>query len=159
MYTAPLSHIRKELQIYSQKDLLTLCARLASFSRDNKELLSYLLFESADEQAFIQNLKDEVSQLFQDVNTSSLYLAKKTIRKILRLISKQSRYSGQPQTHIEALLHFCEEMNGLEIAWKVSLVLLNLYGAQIKKIMRLVLTLHEDLQYDYHQRMEGLIME
>lgn len=156
MYTAPLSHLKKELQTCSQKDLVALCARLATFSRDNKELLSYLLFESGNELAFIQNLKDEVSLLFQDVNGSSVYLAKKTIRKILRLITKQSRYSGQAATQIEALLHFCEQMKQLALPWKESAVMLNLYAAQIKKIDRLLLALHEDLQFDYGQRVELL---
>jgi len=156
MYTAPLSHIRKELQTRSQKELTAICARLAVFSRDNKEWLTYLLFESNDELNFVHNVKVEVSTLFNDVNPVSVYLAKKTIRKILRLIQKQGRYSGQVQTQIELLLHFCAEMQSLDIAWKENAVLTNLYQSQIRKMERLITGLHEDLQFDFGQRLDAL---
>jgi hypothetical protein len=37
--------------------------------------------------------------------------------------------------------------------WKEHKVMVNLYQSQLKKIEKLIATLHEDLQYDYRQKL------
>lgn len=157
MQSATLSHVKKELQSMPHKELLEVCIRLMKYKKENKELVSYILFESGNEKEFIVSLKSEVSELFADVNTRNIFWAKKTLRKILRLITKQCRFSGLAITHIEMLIYFCENMNALNLNFSDSKLLQNMYDAQLKKINKLVHTLHEDLQFDYNDRIAELL--
>ncbi|MFW5774472.1 MAG: hypothetical protein ACOCWD_07300, partial [Tangfeifania sp.] len=104
METASISEIKKELKNLSPQQLQDVCTRLAKYKKENKELLSYLLFESFNEQHFIQEVKDEIDEQFSHLNNSSLYLAKKTLRKVLRTTRKYIRFSGSKQTEVELLI-------------------------------------------------------
>ena len=44
-----LQHIKKEIQHLPTEQLAELMLRLARYKKENKELLTYLLFESHDE--------------------------------------------------------------------------------------------------------------
>ena len=46
MKAATVAQLKKELQFKSQEEIMELCLRLARFKKENKELLTYLLFES-----------------------------------------------------------------------------------------------------------------
>ncbi|MDW3210736.1 MAG: hypothetical protein R8N23_12745 [Reichenbachiella sp.] len=156
MYTASLSELKKELKQLSEEDLLAVCLRLARYKKDNKELLHYLLLESANEPFYIEQVKDDIAEAFSTINPSSLYLAKKTIRKALRLATKQIRFSGNKQTEVEILLFFCQKMTELNIGWRDSKVLVNMLLNQVKKIDKVLASLHEDLQYDYQEHLERI---
>jgi hypothetical protein len=154
--TAGISAISKELQDLPPKTLRALCLRLAKYKKENKELLSYLLFEAQNEEQFIINVKAEIEAGFDTINKANLYWAKKSIRKVLRLTQKYIRYSGNKQTEVELLAHFCTQLQASGIRFRESTALANLYEAQIKKINKALATLHEDLQYDYTEIMAAL---
>ena len=156
MQTSTLAQLKKELQTLPQPQLVELCVRLAKYKKENKELVHYLLFEATDEQAFIKQVKQEVTEQFKEVNTSHVYYAKKTIRKILRGVNKHAKYSGIAQTNIELLIYFLQHMRKLEKLLYESNQLMNLYEAQLKKIHKELGKLHEDLQYDYQKELEDL---
>lgn len=156
MQTSTLAQLKKELQMLPQPQLVELCVRLAKYKKENKELVHYLLFEATDEQAFIKQVKQEITEQFKEVNTSHVYYAKKTIRKILRGVNKHAKYSGIAQTNIELLIYFLQHMRKLEKLLYESNQLMNLYEAQIKKIHKELGKLHEDLQYDYQKELEDL---
>ena len=86
---------------------------------------------------------------FAEVNTSNVYFAKKTIRKILRIANKHIRYMGSPQAEVALLIHFCLQLKATGLPLHKSTVLSNLFQNQVKKIHKTLDTLHEDLQYDY----------
>src|SRR5687768_12314823 len=98
MQAASVSALKKELQTRSDKEVVELCMRLAKYKKENKELLSYLLFEAHDEEAYVRGVKDEIDQQFAEINKSNIFFAKKSIRKILRLTNKHIKYSGNKQT-------------------------------------------------------------
>ncbi len=154
MQISSLSDIKKELQSRSQEELLALTLRLAKYKKENKELLHYLLFESTDEDLYINRVKEETDLLFSEIHSRNYYIAKKGIRKILRIINKYIRYSGEATTAIELLIHFCKGLNALGMDYRGSTALMNLYEGQIKKIRKSISTLHEDLQYDYEKEMK-----
>jgi hypothetical protein len=156
MKTASISELKKELQTLAPAQLAELCTRLAKYKKENKELLGYLLFEAQDEAAFIREVKQEVEQQFAEMNSTNVYYAKKSIRKILRMVNKYSKYSGIPQTGIELLIHFCQELKASGVPLRQSNALLNLYENQLKKITKLLYSLHEDLQYDYQKELDKL---
>jgi hypothetical protein len=62
MKAASINEIKQELQSLPPSRLNELCLRLARFKKDNKELLTYLLFEAADETAYIESVKKEIDQ-------------------------------------------------------------------------------------------------
>jgi hypothetical protein len=152
MQSTSLAYLKKEIQAMPKAELIEICNKLIKYKKENKELLHYVLFESTNEANYVEQLKNEVTKMFLDVNTQTVYFAKKTIRKILRFITKYCKFSETPTTHIDVLIHFCDEMNKLSLHWKDHKVMVNLYNSQIKKIKKLIETLHEDLQFDYRQK-------
>lgn len=148
--------IKKELKHLSQAELLELCLRLGKFKKENKALLTYLLFESHDEDGYIASVKSSLDELFEGINADSYFYMKKTIRKILRHIRVYSRYSLQKTTEIELLLYFCERLNELKPSIHKNITLSNLYERQILSIKKKVSLLHEDLQYDYNLILKSL---
>ncbi len=154
--SASIAEIKKELQTLHGAELIAVCLRLAKYKKDNKELLNYILFESGNESLFIEKVKEEMNQLFTEVNTTTLYFAKKTIRKILRFTNKYANYSGKATTQIELLIHFCQGVKALKLDFSKSTAMQNLYEAQLKKIDKALLELHEDLQYDYQKEIDQL---
>ncbi len=156
MKAASVSEIKKDLSALSQKEVIELCMRLARFKKENKELLTYILYESTDEENFITSLKEEVDEQFEQVNHTSMYYAKKSFRKILRFINKHTRYSGIKTTEIDLLIYYCNKLKSSKSPIKKSNQMMNLYQRQLDKIEKLVAGLHEDLQYDYKEAIEGL---
>ena len=51
MKTASLKEIKTELENVSPALLLELCLKVTKFKKENKELLTYLLFEEHDEKS------------------------------------------------------------------------------------------------------------
>jgi hypothetical protein len=156
METASLNEIKKELKTLSPQQLQEICIRLAKYKKENKELLNYMLFESVNEQAFIQNVKEEIDEQFTHLNRTSLFLAKKTLRKVLRTTNKYIRFSGSKETEIELRLYFCEKMRNMGYRLKNNRVLFNMYQRQVQLIRTVWSNLHEDLQYDYEEAVKKL---
>lgn len=157
MKAATLNDIKKELTGHSNKQLLELCLRLGRFKKENKELLTYLLFEAQNEEDYIRDIKSEIDLQFEEINAANLYWAKKTLRKILRNINKHIRYSGLAQTAAELLIYYCTKLNNSGIKYQESNALSNLYAAQLKKINKYIDSMHEDLQYDFKKQVEELM--
>ncbi|SRX75085.1 hypothetical protein [Aequorivita antarctica] len=157
MKAASLKEIKTELNQRSTQELLELCLRLSKFKKENKELLTYLLFESEDEEAFIQSIKTKVDADFETINIKTFFYIKKSIRKILRELKKFIRYSQNKETEVELLLYFCHKLKDFTPSIKRNTTLTNLYNRQIDYISKKVKTLHEDLQYDYELELEELL--
>ena len=156
MKAATVSELKKELSHRSPKELLELCLRLSKFKKENKELLTYLLFEASDENGYILSVKREIDFEFEQINTKSFYYIKKSIRKILRNIKKYIRYSKNKETEVELLIYFCLKLKNFSPSIRRSIALRNLYQRQIQRIKKAVSYLDEDLQYDYGVEMNEL---
>ncbi len=156
MKTATLSELKKELNTVAPKQILDICMRLAKYKKDNKELLTYLLFEAENEEAYIRGIKLQMDEQFSEMNKSNTYLAKKSLRKILRSTNKFIKYSGSKETEAELLIYFCLKVKKSGIRIDSNTVLNNLYQQQLKKIDKALSSLHEDLQYDYKKELERL---
>jgi hypothetical protein len=133
-----------------------LCLRLSRFKKENKELLTYLLFDSSDEPGYIKSVKSDIDEQFEAINRSSVYFIKKSIRKILRNTRKYIRYSGKKETEVELLIYFCMKMKQFKPSVLKSTAMSSLYDRLIESIRKTMLTLHEDLQYDYGKELEEL---
>ncbi|PIF02187.1 MAG: hypothetical protein CR996_01000 [Draconibacterium sp.] len=149
METAPLSEIKKELKFRSVQELQEICLRLARFKKENKELLHFLLFEAMDQQSYINVVKAEIDSQFKNMNRSNIYLAKKTIRKVLKSTNKYIRFTGDKIFQLELRIYFCLQLRKSGIKLHSSRAILNLYQNQVRQIKKIHASLHEDLQYDY----------
>lgn len=158
MKAATLSEIKAELKTLPPAQLVDICLQLAKFKKDNKELLTYLLFEAQDEASYVKSAKELISEQFGEINRSNIYYAKKTIRKILRNTTKFIKYSGSKQTETELLIFFCKKLKHSGITIQSSTALTNLYERQIFKIEKALSAMHEDLQFDYREELENLRM-
>jgi len=156
MKASTISELKQELVNTPAPQLIELCLRLAKFKKENKELLTYLLFEAHDTHSYIESVKNEMDVQFEEVNQSNVYFVKKTLRKILRITNKYIRYTGLPTVEIELLLYFCTRMKKLNVPLTANQQLLNIYQNQLKKIEKAIADLHEDLQYDYLKSLKSL---
>ena len=157
MKAATVNELKEELKHLSPAQLLEVCTRLARFKKENKELLTYLLFEAHNEQGYIQSVKDDIDLQFSELaKGNSLYLLKKSIRKIVRSTGKYIRYTGSKTVEIQLLLYFCTQLKQSGIPISKSTALTKLYEQQIKKVNKALPALHEDLQYDYLKQLEQL---
>ena len=156
MKAVSLNEIKQELQHLSAKDITELSLRLARYKKENKELLAFLLFNAHDIESYTNGLKEDISEGFTEVNKSNLYLAKKTLRKILREINKQVRFTLNKQTEAELRIHFCVTLKTSGIAMHKNKALANMYAQQVKKIRTAIDGLHEDIQYDLMKQVEEL---
>ncbi|MGY5845787.1 hypothetical protein ACW6QP_00075 [Salegentibacter sp. HM20] len=156
MQAANVSQLKKELQFRSREELLEICLRLSKFKKENKELLTYLLFESEDEMGYVGSVKREIDVEFDAINTKTWYFIKKSIRKILRNLKKFIRYSGKKETEVELLLYFCEKLKEFPKDIRQNKTLANLYERQLALAQKKMLGLHEDLQHDFRIQIEEL---
>lgn len=157
MKAATITEIKKELAQKPPKELAELCLRLAKFKKENKELLTYLLFEASDEGAYIESIALEMDEQFEEINTSSYYYMRKGVRKILSSVKRHIRYSKKKETEVALLLYFCEKMQSIRPSIKRNTVLTNTYDRQIVMTKKAISTLHEDLQYDFGLQLDELI--
>ena len=156
MKAVTITILKKELKEHTHQDLIDICLKLAKFKKENKELLTYTLFDSRDEDEYIREIKEEVDVEFSKLNHNNLYYVKKGTRKILRLLKKYIRYSKKKETEAEILLYFCKKLQELKPAHKRSLQMVNIYERQLAMAKKAISTLHEDLQYDLILELEKL---
>ena len=156
MKAASLAEIKRELKDRDPEEVLAICLRLGRFKKENKELLTYLLFEAGDEDGYIQLLKEYIDDLFEEINTRHLYYVKKGRQKIVRFMYGSLRYSGQKQTEVETRMHLCRRIRESGIAIERHATINNLYHREIKRIEKALTALHEDLQADYRMELEEL---
>lgn len=156
MKSASINDIRKELLHMDAEELQALCLRLVKYKKENKELLGYLLFEAHDEPAYVQQVKEEIDTLFKELTNRNLYLLKKILRKILRFVNKQIKYSGIPQTELALRIYFCQKIRKEKIPLDPGTQLYNLYQQQLKKINAVLDKLSEDEQGDYTRDIETI---
>lgn len=156
MKAASLKDIKSELQHLSFEDLLKLNLRLARFKKENKELLTYLLFEAHDEAQFVENTIEWMEERFEEINTASPFYVKKSLRSILRSLRKFGRYSNKKETEIELLIAFCNRAKEMTPSIFENTTLTGIFTRTIAQVRKKIAALHEDLQFDYLYELDQL---
>ena len=151
MKSATLRELKRELQDLPPHEVTELCLRLCRFKKENKEMMTYLLFESHDEASFIEGVKEEIDERFRMVNRKSPYYVRKSFRSILQTTRKFIRYSGNKETEVELLLHFCSQLRSFRPDIGQNRRQLNLYLKLMEQLEKKIDALHEDLQYDFRR--------
>ena len=156
MKAATVKELKTELGNCSPDELLQICLRLSKFKKENKELLTYLLYEAPNEAGYIENVKRALNEQFGQINNKSYYYIKKSVRKILRNCKKYIRYSQKKETEVDLLIYFCSELKSIRPTIVKNVQLHNIYKRQLNTIRKTVSLLHEDLQFDYEEELNEL---
>lgn len=77
MKASTIKQLKDELTNKSALELKELCLQLARFKVENKELLTYLLFEASDEDQYVLNCKSFINELFSEIDTKNAYYVRK----------------------------------------------------------------------------------
>ncbi|MFZ0281581.1 MAG: hypothetical protein WAL29_08025 [Bacteroidales bacterium] len=156
MKAVAIKEISQELLNLTPRELRDLCLRLARFKKENKEFLTYLLFESSDEASYVESVKREIDRQFELVNRKSYYFIKKGIRKILTNARKYIRYSRNKKTEIDLMIYCCLKLKKFTPPIQRNAALRNLYIRQLETIREKLDSLHEDLRGDYEQEINNI---
>jgi len=148
MYTAGVREIRQELEAQSPKELINIIQRLARFKKENKELLTFLLFEAHDLDGHLAAVREELLTSMLDIQPERIYLAKKTVRKTLRIANKHIRLIGSKAAEAEIRLHVCRLLQQSGLPIERNPVLLRIFQTQMRTARKAIDTLHEDLQWE-----------
>lgn len=159
MHIASLSKIKKELKQKTDHELTELVLKLTKYKVENKELLAYLLFESADENHYISKIESEIDLQFAHVKIRSNYIINKNIRKIQRYIVKQIRFSKQKETEIALRIHFCKNLVDIQSKYDINNTRHQMLMRQIELIRKALAYLHEDLQFDHELELTKLLKQ
>ena len=152
MKPASIAQLKKELIRLENGELLDACLRLARFRKDNKELLTYLLFQSQEESVFASELCDEINEQFSLTPNAH----KKTLRKMIRRINKCLRFTKVKDTEIRVRLHFCRCLRASKTPMHKSKVVVNLYNGQLKKVRTIIEKLHNDIKNEVQREIQAL---
>jgi hypothetical protein len=152
MKAASIIELKQELSELPAKTIMELCLRLARYKKENKELLTYLLFESQDEQGFVNAVRKEMDEQFAVLPNANWYLTKKGLRRILRIMSRHAKHSGIVESELDMLIHFCNCCKSAGLSGSKYKAILNIYERQLEKLNGLVKKVHEDLQFDYRRQ-------
>jgi hypothetical protein len=157
MNSYSLNDIKKELQNTDPDRIHELCLRLARFKKENKELLSYLLFESHNEGAYVESVKQYMDELFTEIPSGvNSYFIKKSLRKVLRVVNRQIKYSGVKMSELQIRIYFCVKMKEARIPRADGTVLGNIYRQQKSKATTIFEKLPEDFQADFQREVKAL---
>lgn len=156
METASLSEIKQELKTLTALQLNEIIVKLARFKKENKELLSYLLFDTFNRPAYIQAVKDEIDGQFKNLHRNSPYLIKKAIRKVVKNTNKYIRFAGSKEIEVEIIIHLCRQIKKHIRLAASNRALASLYANLVKRAGKTLAALHEDLQLDYEEALKEL---
>lgn len=156
MKSANIREIKKELKELPSERVMELCLRLCRFKKENKELLTYLLFEAHDEEGYVESVKEEIDERFAEVNLKSPYFVRKSFRSILTMTRKYIRYSGNKETEVEILLHYCQRLKEFKPDIRRNKRQLNIFLKLTEQIEKKISVLHEDLQFDYLRDLDNI---
>jgi hypothetical protein len=158
MKTVPLNDLKKEMKLLDADELFQLCLHMARFKKENKELLTYLLFESSHEAGYVQSIREELNQQFAEIKLATgMYIVKKNLRKILRYLDRFLKYTDSKASEIELRMHYCAQVKESGIRITHSKTLENLVAGQLKKVRKAISGLDEDSQFDFTRELESLL--
>lgn len=155
--TASVKVIKEELTTLTNKELVAVIGSLIKFKKENKELITYLLFDSKDEIGFINGVKKEVEAELEIVNRFNARNFIKHIRKVLRNLKKAIRFSGKAETEVQLLLHFLNVLQEKNLPFYRFKALTTIWDRTVYTIDKSIMLLHEDLRHDYGEELKTLI--
>ncbi len=151
MKPATLVQIRKELETISPQRLMALTLRLIKFKTENKEFVSYLLFDEDQLSEYLADLKFEISAMLDDVTFTKPLIAKKTLRKCQKTITKHAKYMGSKDAEAELYIFIIRKIHEKGINKYTNRTIQIIYLRLIEKVKKLLPNIHNDLRIDFEK--------
>ncbi len=152
-----LAELKKELNFLSAPELKEICLRLAKYKTENKELLQYLLFFSDNKEEYVDHVKAIIVNEFDDLHPS-IYSATKQIRKLLRTCNKHIKFLATKHLEVEIVIAFCKEFIKHPIVNANQRATFMVLVSQLKRLIRLIPKLENDLKFDYQTQFDDLLV-
>ncbi len=152
-----LAELKKELNFLSAPELKEACLRLAKHKTENKELLHFLLFYSDKKEEYVERIKTLIINEFDSLHPG-VYMATKQIRKLLRVINKHIKFLATKHLEAEIALAFCKEFISHPIITINQKATVQILISQLKRLLRVIPKLEDDLQFDYQTQFDDLLI-
>lgn len=156
MKISSLAEIKKELKFLSDKELIEVIADLSKFSTDNKMFLYFKIFGKDNPELFTEMIQEELLMEFRKSNKSNYHKAKKSAQLIRRKLNKFLKFTRNKSTKVELISFFCKKLSEYGFLAYKHPVIENLFYMQVGKIDKLIIEMHEDLQYDFQHKVDEL---
>jgi hypothetical protein len=156
MHSATIDTIKTELKQLPPRQLLDLLLRLARFKKENKELLTYILFESANESEYIEQVKKEIAEEMVEIDGLPAYQYKKQFRKLQRKINKPVKYIGSKSATAELYLHMFRMISEKKKTTYLAPFLEKAMQQYIVKIEKLLPGIEDDLAADLRKQLKQI---
>jgi DNA repair protein RadC len=152
MHSATIDTIKTELKQLPPREVLDLLLRLARFKKENKELLTYILFESAN----VEQVKKEIAGEMLEIDGLPAYQYKKQFRKIQRKINKPIKYIGNKSATAELYLHMVRMISEKKKTISLATFLDKILQQYIIKIEKLLPGIEDDLAADMRKQLKQI---
>lgn len=156
MQPASIETIKSELKQLPPKEVLDLLLRLVRFKKENKELLTYLLFESSDEDGYVEQIKREIREELEKIDGLPAYQYKKQFRKIQRMINKPVKFMGSKNSAIELYMYMIRVIKEKKKTIFIRAFLDKTLRQYINKVEKLLPALEADLAGDIIKQLKLL---
>ena len=157
MATIKLQTQKKEITKLDNKHLAEICIRLAKHKTENKELLNYLLFYAHDNEPYIDDLKKDIAAVYNNLPIGE-YACTVQLKKLILRLNKHLKFVADKSREAEIITEFCQTfIQHINIRSHYSPLIQVLYR-QFVKLNKVILKLDEDLQFDYQQPIEEILM-
>ncbi len=154
MTPASIDTIKSELKQLPPRQVLDLLLRLARFKKENKELLTYILFESVHENEYVEQVKRETTEEMEEIKHLTAYQYKKQFRKIQRKINKPIKYMGSKSATAELYLHMVRMISEKKKTIFIATFLDKTLQQYISKIEKILPAIEEDLAADLRKQVQ-----
>ncbi|MFN5317929.1 MAG: hypothetical protein ACK5CY_03715 [Bacteroidia bacterium] len=150
-----LAALKKELNSLDRIDLVNICARLARYKKENKELLAFLLLDADDPIHYAEKIKPLLDEPFEAPYHSAWAFAKR-LRKALRQIAKYQRFTGSARGEAELLMYLLKKFEG---DWRRGITQAGIQKIILRcfeKIESLLDKMDEDYRSDFEEPLAAL---
>ena len=156
MDTASIKQLKDTLSTLGREELTGLLLRMVKFKKENKELLTFLLFEADDLDAYVYEISQEIRDEFENYRLKTAYYKRKGCRRILRMLKKYIKYAADKEVEVRLLLAYVS-MVAESKTFITDRVIQKIAFRQLLLAEKSIVKLHEDLQYEYKLELEELI--
>ena len=155
MDTASIKQLKDTLSTLGREELTGLLLRMVKFKKENKELLTFLLYEAGDLDAYVYETSQEIKDEFENYRLKTAYYKRKGCRRILRILKKYIKYAADKEVEVRLLLAYVS-MVAESKTFITDRVIQKIAFRQLLLAEKSLVKLHEDLQYEYKLELEEL---
>ena len=156
MDTASIKQLKDTLSTLGREELIGLLLRMVKFKKENKELLTFLLFEADDLDAYVHEITLLIKDEFENYRLKTAYYKRKGCRRVLRMLKKYIKYTADKEVEVRLLLAYVS-MVAESKTFINDRVIQKIALRQLLLAEKSIVKLHEDLQYEYKLELEELM--